>query len=114
MDVLRCLDKDGVTVICSRDTWENHVVPEHPEMRGCEAYVKATIEKPYQLYQDSKHPNQKVIYQPFILPKPFHTQYLRVAIKYRKRKWGNVVGYILTAFACQNKKKGDILIWEEK
>ncbi|GAI10761.1 unnamed protein product, partial [marine sediment metagenome] len=24
------------------------------------------------------------------------------------------LGYISTAFACQNKKKGDILIWEAK
>ncbi len=114
MDVFRCLDKDGITVICPRDTWENHIVFEHPEMIGCELHVKETIEKPYQVYQDPRHPNQKNIYRPFILPKPFHTQYLRVAIKYRKRRFGNSVGYISTAFACQNKKKGDILIWEEK
>ena len=85
MDVFRCLDKDGITVICPRDTWENHIVSEHPEMIGCESNVKETTEKPYQVYQDPKHPSQKNIYRPFILPKPFHTQYLRVAIKYRKR-----------------------------
>lgn len=114
MVVFRCSDKDGITVICSSGTWENHIVAKHPEMKGCDAYVKASIEKPYQIYQDSKHPNTKIVYRPFILPKPFHTQYLRVAIKYRKRMFEGLVGYVSTAFACQNKREGDILIWEEK
>ncbi len=114
MAAFRCVDKDGVTVMCSRDTWENHILAEHLEMEGCEAYVKAAVENPYQIYQDSRYPNKKIIYKPFILPKPFHTQYLRVAIQYRKRMFRDLVGYVLSAFACQNKKQGDILIWEEK
>ena len=114
MDALRCDDKDGNAVVCSQDTWNTHIVAEHPEMKGCEAHVQAAIEKPYQIYQDSKHPSKKIIYRPFILPPPFHTQYLRVAIKYRKKLLGGVKGYISTAFACQNKRRGDILIWEEK
>lgn len=109
----RCWDKDGVEVVCNRDTWENHVIAEHPEMKECEAHVKASIEKPYQVYQDGRHPDTKIIYKPFILPKPFHTQYLRVAIKYRQRLFGRLRGYVSTAFPCSGKRKGDILIWEE-
>ena len=82
-------------------------------MEGCEVIVKTAIENPYQVYQDGKHANRRIIYKPFVLPKPFRTQYLRVAIEYHKAKiTGKVQGYVCSAFACQTKKKGDILIWE--
>lgn len=109
-----CRDKDGIEVICTKDTWVNHIIAEHPEMGGCQAHVKTAIERPYQIYQDGRNPNKKNVYKPFILPKPFHTQYLRVTIKYRKRVFGGLRGYVSTAFACQGKRKGDILIWEEQ
>jgi len=113
MEIFRCKDKDGVTIICKRDTWENHIVSEHPEMKGCEMIVKAAIERPYQVYQDGRHAARRIIYKPFVLPKPFHTQYLRVAIEYRKKKiTRRLQGYVLTAFACQGKRTGDILIWQ--
>ena len=111
--MFQCRDKDGVTVTCSKNAWENHIVAEHPEMKGCEAYVKAVIEKPYQIYQDGRHPNKRIIYRPFVLPKPFNRHYLRVAIKYRQRALGGLRGYVSSAFPCLNKRKGDILLWEE-
>ena len=115
MELFRCKDSDGITVICRRDTWENHIVAEHPEMKGCEMTVKVAIEKPYQLYQDGKHPNKRIIYKPFVLPKPFHTQYLRVAIEYHKGKISRKLqGYVCSAFACRSKRKGDILISGEQ
>jgi hypothetical protein len=107
-----CQDKDGTEIICTADNWKNHIVSEHPEMGGCEAHVK-TIEKPYQVYQDARNINRKVVYKPFILPKPFHTQYLRVAIEYKKRRFGHIRGYVVTAFSCTGIRKGDILLWEE-
>ena len=91
----------------------NHIVARHPELHGCEAYVKAAIESPYQMYQDRHNLNKKIIYQPFVLPKPFHTQYLRIAIEYRKNIFGRIKGYVCTAFACKQKKEGDILLWEQ-
>ena len=91
------------------------MVSEHPEMEGCEMIVKTAIEKPYQIYQDGRHANRRNIYKPFVLPKPFHTQFLRVAIEYRKRKiTRKLQGYVLTAFPSPTKRKGDILIWEGK
>jgi hypothetical protein len=114
MDIFRCLDRDNVTIICTEDTWENHILAEHPEMRGCEVHVRTAIEKPYQVFQDGRHPNVRIIYKPFILPKPFSLYYLRVAIKYRKRVFDKLRGYVASAFPCKNKRKGDILIWEEQ
>ncbi|MBE0431327.1 MAG: hypothetical protein IBX67_05830 [Dehalococcoidia bacterium] len=113
MEILRCKDKDGITIICSQDTWDNHIVSGHPEVKGCEMIVKTAIEKPFQVYQDGRHANRRIIYKPFVLPKPFHTQYLRIAIEYHRGKVSrNMQGYVCSAFACQTKRKGDILIWE--
>jgi hypothetical protein len=112
---LECQDKDGVTVICTEDTWVNHIVAEHPEMVGCEAYVKSAIQSPFQIYQDGTDLKKRVFYTSFVLPKPFHTQYLRIVVEYRKNRLrGALRGYVCTAFACKNKKKGDILIWEKQ
>jgi len=112
--VLQCYDKDGVEIVCTEDNWGNHIVSEHPEMEGCEVHVKTAIEKPYRVYQDPRHPNRKILYKPFILPKPFNTQYLRVAIEYRKSRFRDLRGYIITAFASPGIRKGDILIWEQQ
>ena len=107
-----CYDKDGIEIICAEANWDNHIVSEHPELKGCEAHVKATVENPYRIYQDPRHPNRRILYRPFILPKPFHTQWLRVAIEYRKPRFGKLRGYTVTAFACTGVRQGDILIWE--
>ena len=112
MNILECHDKDGVRVVCDEDTWNNHIIAEHPEMNGCEAYVKVAIERPYQIYQDSSNVNKRVIYKPFILPEPFHRWYLRVVIEYKKRPLRKMTGYVRTAFSCQNKKRDQILLWE--
>ena len=112
-DHILCHDKDKIEVVCNKSTWYNHIVARHPELQGCEAHVKAAIESPFQIYQDRSDLNKKIIYQPFVLPKPFHTQYLRVAIEYRKNIFGHIKGYVCTAFACKQKKEGDILLWEK-
>lgn len=114
MGDISCRDKDNFVIVCPEDCWENHIVAEHPEMEGWEAYVKTTIEEPYQVYQDGRHPNRKNFYKPFILPKPFHTQYLRVVVEYRKRRFRGIRGYVITSFPCRGIGQGDILIWERQ
>jgi hypothetical protein len=112
MNIIECLDKDGVKVVCDAGTGYNHILAEHPEMKECEAIVEAAIQTPYQVYQDRITLNKKVIYKPFVLPNPFHTYYLRIVIEYKKSGFRGTRGYIRTAFACANKKKGDILLWQ--
>jgi hypothetical protein len=114
MNVFECKDKDGITVVCALETWLNHIIAEHPEIKGCEAIIKEAIENPYQVYQDSVHPDIKNIYQPFVLPKPFHQFYLRIGIEYRTGLLGRRRGYVRTAFACQSKRRGDVLIWQKE
>ncbi|MBI4332555.1 MAG: hypothetical protein HY673_14885 [Chloroflexi bacterium] len=112
--MFRCKDKDGSVVICTKQTWENHIVAEHPEMKACQSYVKDAIEKPYQVYQDGRNPGKRVIYKPFVLPPPYQLQYLRVVVEYRQSRGKSSKGYVVTAFPCQGQRKGDILIWSGK
>ena len=109
---ISCRDKDGVLITCSEDWWNKHIEAEHSEMKGCESYVQATIQNPYQVYQDARHIDRRILYKPFILPHPFDKYYLRVVIKYEQKKPpSNARGYVLTAFPS-TKRKGDILIWQ--
>lgn len=112
--MFKCKDKDGSVVICTKHTWENHIVAEHPEMKRWKSYVKDAIEKPYQIYQDGRNPDRQVIYKPFVLPPPYQLQYLRVVIEYRESERESRKGYVVTAFPCQGQRKGDILLWTEK
>jgi hypothetical protein len=114
MNILECKDIYGITVVCSKDTWEKHIVPKHPEMEGCEAHVKAVIQHPRQIYQDSNNLDKLIIYNSAVLQKASHTRYIRVIINYKKHKFLGKRGYIESALGCWNIKRGDILIWENK
>ncbi len=106
-NAFECHDREGIRVVCSRETWDSHIVAEHPEMRGCESCVVAAIEAPFEVYQDRAFPNRRSIYRPFILPKPMDRSYLRISVEYKKRKFSkDYRGYVLTAFPVENKRKG--------
>jgi hypothetical protein len=113
-NALQCSDREGICVVCSRETWESHIVAEHPEMEGCESGVVAAIQFPFQVFQDTACPSRRIVYRPFILPKPMDQRYLRVVIEYKVRKFRrSLAGYVLTAFPVENKRKGDILLWSQ-
>jgi len=106
-------DKDGNRVICSIRWWKKHIICKHPEVTDWLTYIKVTVQDPYQVYQDQVNLNKNILYRPFILPAPFSTQYLRIAIKYKQEKSGKRTGFMLTVFPCSKIKKGDILIWQK-
>ena len=112
-NVFECKDKDGIVVVCPEDTWVNHIVAEHREMEGCEECVKEAIENPYKIEQDSNFVNRFIIYKPFVLPKPYHTEYLRICVEYRKSRFRKTRGYVRTAFSARGTKKGDKLVWQK-
>ena len=87
---------------------------EHPEMKGCDSYVAAAIRAPMEVHQDRSFPTRRIIYKPFVLPKPMHLQYLRVVVEYKHLKLRNrYQGYVRTAFPVSNRRKGDILLWSQ-
>jgi hypothetical protein len=82
-------------------------------MVGCEALVKATIENPFQVYQDPKHIDGRIIYKSVKFPRWVQPQVLRVIIRYAKLRFKKEkIGYIRTAHASfHSGRKGEILIW---
>lgn len=111
MNIIECQDKDGITVVCSKDTWEKHILPRHDEMKGREAHVKAVIQHPWQIFQDSVNIDKHIIYNPAVFPGVAHVRYLRVIINYKIHKYWGKRGYVESALGCWNMKGGDVLIW---
>jgi hypothetical protein len=113
-NAFECTDRHGVRIVCSRSTWDGHIVAEHPEMQGCESCVVQAVEAPQLVYQDRGHPDRRVIYRRFILPEPYQHSYLRVVVDYKKmRLRKRYTGYVLTAFPVENTRKGDTLLWSQ-
>lgn len=112
-NAFECNDKDGIVVVCPEDTWVNHILGEHPEIKGCEECVKEAIGNPYKIEQDADFANRVILYKPFVLPKPYHLQYLRICIAYRKSIFGKTRGCVITAFSARGTKKGEKLVWQK-
>ena len=114
MNILKCLDKDGVPVVCSKETWNKHILPKHDEVEGCEAHVQSVIQHPRNIYQDTTNLNKLLLYSPAVLPKAHHCRYLRVVVHYKNHKILGRRGYVESAMGCWNIRQGDLLIWESK
>ncbi len=114
MNIIVCKDRDNITVVCSKDTWNKHILPKHAEIEGCEAHVKAVIQHPRQIFQDSTDLNKLIVYNPVVLPRASYSRYLRVIVSYKMHRFLGKRGYIESALGCWNIKKGDILVWEAK
>ncbi len=113
-NALECRDRDGTRIVCSRSTWEKHIIAEHPEMRDGEQSVVQTVEAPQLIYQDRNHPDRRIFYRRSVLAVPYDRSYLRVVVDYRKmRLRKSYTGYVLTAFPVENTRKGDTLIWTQ-
>ena len=106
------VDRDGVSVHCRHDTWARHIVDEHREMEDQQGAVIGAIGNPAYIYQSERYPQRRLLYRPFILPKPFDRTYLLVVIEYRTSR-GQRRGEVVTAFSAFNIKQRDILIWSK-
>lgn len=113
-NVIQCTDKDGISIACSKGTWDDHIVDEHPEMDGLASYVRTTIEEPYWIYQSATDARRKIFYRHFVFPAPLKLQFVRVVIEYKTARFRNKLqGYVVTSFLCMRIREGDILLWEE-
>jgi hypothetical protein len=113
-ELFKTTDPDGVTVCLLDDAWD-HIVQEHPEM-GTMApqeevlgYIKQIVEKPHSRYQDADFPERRSHYTPFILPKPYNRTYLKVSIRYYRRRWPffEKRGAVNTAYPTDKIKPGE-------
>ena len=115
MDRFSCLDILGNRINCTEEVWNNHILPDHPELRGYESYVTGVLARPKSIHKDKNNEKCLLYYGQAILPSLREPCFIRVAVKFR-RKWPfrNQRGYVKTAFTCFSIRVGDELVWSEK
>jgi len=90
--------------------WQ-HII-KHGELRQKQELVRAVIEHPDSIYQDTDNKKKRVLYKSCVLAPPWGACYVRVIIEYHmipliKKGW------VCTAHASYNKKAGEVLIWSK-
>jgi hypothetical protein len=105
----RCIDPNGVIISCHNWNWA-HLI-NHKELIGQQGVVKAVIESPDFINNDVKHKNRTNYYKLLILPRIGST-YVRITVQKpillsRKR------GVIITGYACNGEKKGEVRLWSK-
>jgi len=103
-NLFEVIDPRGITVHCTEDAWQSHILDEHPEMHGEIGRVKRAIEKPYLfIYQDRDYPDRNIYY----LPDKSRQYYIKVVVKFFNNEYGEVI----TAFKADSPKSGEYIIW---
>ena len=106
-----CIDRNGIAIACSRECWSKHVTV-HPEILGQQELIKIIITHPLSEYQDVRHVDTRNYYKSVVLPGIGNTL-VKVSIQYSK-KYGRERGFVKTAYATDNIKKGEIWLWGHK
>jgi hypothetical protein len=102
-DLFQVDDPTGKSVVCSVETWEQHVLANRPWMAGWEDRVRKTIENPtYGIYEDAAHPKRRIYYSMH----SSKTRYLKVVVQFDAAS-----GILITAFPTNDMKAGEYLIW---
>ena len=107
-------DPEGGLVVCHEDTWTEHIVAEHAEMTNRMSWVEETIKEPLAIYASARDTNSKVFHRQYDFGASLGNAMLRVVVRYKK-KWvvGRTAGTIITAYAANGPKVGEVLIWPQ-
>jgi hypothetical protein len=100
-------DPRGRKIICSAETWNNHIVANHPSMDGREDAIIATISNPELgfIYQDKFYPNRHIYYR----RQSRGRAYWKAVVEFDDEDESD--GRVVTAFPCDSKKSGELMIW---
>jgi hypothetical protein len=81
-------------IILYEDTWFDHILTGHEELRHHEAAVAKVLEKPYRVMHDVSEPNRECFYAQ-IRPS-FPDVFVKVCVELDSEDAGVVVGAFLT------------------
>lgn len=100
-------DPRGFSIVCSEESWHDHVLIHHPDMEGWEDDVKAAIESPEFgfIYRAAKFEDRNVYYK--------RIKGKRLYLKVVVRLTGDQQGRVVTAYPVAAASKGELLIWPE-
>jgi len=97
-------DSRGKTVYCDEECWTKHILGNHPHMQEWMRRVTLTIEKPDFISEDVDRRNRHNYYR---LVKN-RQKFIKVVVEFADEDVGNVI----TAFAANNLKPKEPIIWE--
>lgn len=103
MNTIETTDCFGVTVTCSVDRWETHIISGHPELLGKENIVAQTISDPKLVVYQSSDRNAYYNNDSSSIKPPFYTA---VIVEYTNNS-GTVTGSVKTAFIAKKLRKND-------
>ena len=106
-----CKDRNDVTVFCSLECLAKHICT-HAETIGQQKLIQLVIRAPSSEYQDKHHADTRSLYKSLVLPIIGNTL-LKVSIQYVKQL-GTLRGFVKTAYATDNVKRGEIWLWGQK
>lgn len=102
--VFEVTDPRGRNVVCTEDSWNEHILSNRPWMRGWEDLVKDTIQNPYMgIFEDSDFNNRHIYYS----RQQGRERYLKVVVQFDENETGSVI----TAYTTDSPKRGEKLIW---
>jgi hypothetical protein len=109
--VISCVDYEGRRVTLSEKTWEDHLQARHPEMRGQDRAIETTIVRPDQANHAPGFADREVLYRKGVLPPPDKNDYVKVIVQYHDYGGGQMVGFVVTAFAVEEISSGEHIKW---
>jgi hypothetical protein len=97
------IDPRGITIHCSREQWEHHVLRNKPFMKQYLEEVKTAFRNPDFICLDVNHDTRQCYY----VRKSGSNLYLKVVVNLENEREANLV----TAFLADSGKKGEKVIW---
>lgn len=92
----------------TENCWKQHILIEHPIMRGFLREIRATVQRPDWIFQ-SRVSRSTLLYFKEYRRKPVGRFLLMVAAGVRRTR---LRGFVKTAFLVYNLSKGGNLLWE--
>lgn len=100
----RVTDPRGIIIHCTNETWEEHVLVNHPDMTGKENEVIEALRNPFMIFADAEKPKERNIYY---LLRTSMVKYIRVVVRLIGEKSGEMV----TAYQADSGKENEKMIW---
>jgi len=110
--LLRARDPQGYEISLELDTWENHIVKQHPEMAKFLDLLDKTISEPQVIQRSPKHGETFYYYR--LTGRTFHRQndiYLSAVVR---RDDDTKTGVIKTAHLLKEVRKEGETVWMKR
>src|SRR5262245_19008112 len=109
--VLESIDYRGRRVLLDTDVWFDHILTEHPELRGNDRAIVLTLASPHRVNRHKDYPDREVFYRRGVLPPPDKDDYPKVFVQFRESRTGEMIGRVRTAYAITHIPPEESPLW---